>query len=230
MIKMVLKRFLTDKMIISIIKVLNFINQKSYSTMTSFAEILEGENRHPKHRVMQYREWFSSKIDNSLVVLDIGSNNGHMANFLSKSCKFVYGIELSDKMVELANKIYKNDKTEYICADATTYDYSDKKIDCVTMSNVLEHIEHRVDFLIKLINQINWNSNAIFLIRVPMIDRDWMPVYLNELGIDSRLDKTHFIEYTFENFKQEMDLAGLYIEEYHIKWGEIYAVCKTKNL
>lgn len=228
MMKKLILKLLNKNSLIFLIKLLNLVNKKTYSVMTTLSEQLEGPNRHPKHRIMKYREWFSSNIKDEWKVLDIGSNNGHMANFLSNGCKFVYGIEISKSMVDLANKIYKKDNIEYICADATTYDYKDKKIDCVTMSNVLEHIEYRVEFMKKLIDQINWHNEPMFLIRVPLIDRDWMPVYLQEQGIDYRLDKTHFIEYTVDGFVKEVESSGLTVDSYHIQWGEIYAVC-TKN-
>ena len=219
---------LDKRTLLFLIKILNFIYKKSYSLMTTLGEELEGENKHPKHRIMQYREWFASNIKQDWTILDIGSNNGHMAYFLSSSCEFVYGIEISQSMVDTANSIYQKENVEYICADATTYNYNDKKIDCVTMSNVLEHIDKRVVFLKKLILQINWKNEPTFLIRVPLIDRDWMPVFLNEIGIDYRLDKTHFIEYTKKSFEEEMNESGLKIVEYHIQWGEIYAVCKRE--
>ena len=194
--------------------------------MTLVSEVIEGEGKHPKHRIMKYREWFAGKVQKEWTLLDIGSNNGHMANFLSNFSSHVYGIEISQDMVDLANQINQKDNIKYICADATTFDYKNIKIDCVTMSNVLEHIENRVEFLKKLITQINWTSTPLFLIRVPLIDRDWMPVYLNELNLDSRLDQTHYTEYTLESFQHELKNSGLIMESHHIQWGEIYAVCK----
>lgn len=229
MIKFFLKLVLSKKSSIILIRVLNFINKKIYSLITNLAENIEGENKHPKHRIMKYREWFASYLNNDMNVLDVGSNNGHMAYFLSNYSKNIYGIELSSSMVDVANKIHKKENIEYICADATTYDYENKKIDCVTMSNVLEHIDLRVVFLKKLKVQINWSDKPYFLIRVPLIDRDWMPVFLSQIDIDSRLDKTHFTEYTKESFEIEIKQSGLKIENYHVQWGEIYAVCRGES-
>jgi hypothetical protein len=76
-----------------------------------------------------------------------------------------------------------------------------------------------VEFLKKL-----RNVAPKFLIRVPLITRSWLPVYLKELGYEYRLDKTHYIEYTEEEFFEEMEKAGLEVESYYVKWGELYAV------
>ena len=50
------------------------------------------------------------------------------------------------------------------------------KVSKVTLSNVLEHIEKRTSFLKKLIDAFE-DKDIKFLIRVPLITRDWLPVY-----------------------------------------------------
>lgn len=84
--------------------------------------------------------------------------------------RLIYGIEIEEKHIVEAKKKRQKKNIEFICADATTYDYSSlKAIDCV-----LEHIEYRVEFLQKLIQQIKWNDKKRLLIRVPMLDREWI--------------------------------------------------------
>jgi len=186
---------------------------------------------HPKHRIMQYKEWFLDNINQDDIVLDVGCNTGMMPEVMSQKAKLVYGIEIEAKHIEIAKKLRKKENIEYICADATTYNYNKcLPISCVTLSNVLEHIKHRVDFLRKLIRQISWQdeANKKLLIRVPMIDREWITVYKNELGIDYRLDPTHYTEYTYTQFKQELTQSGIGILSYHVRFGEIYAVCKVQ--
>ena len=50
---------------------------------------------------------------------------------------------------------------------------------------------------------------------------------MKELGMDYRLDPSHFIEFTQEEFFEELDKAGLKSETYEIRWGEIWAVAKA---
>ena len=59
-----------------------------------------------------------------------------------------------------------------------------------------------------------------------MIDRDWLSVYKKNIGIDYRLDPTHFTEYTLSDFQKEIKDANLELESYKIRFGEIYAICK----
>jgi len=95
------------------------------------------------------------------------------------------------------------------------------KVSVIILSNVIEHIEDRVKFL-KEIRKLAKK----FLIRVPMIDRDWLTLYKKELGVEYRLDKTHFTEYTEQSFRDEVKEAGYKIVSLYIRFGEIYAVLK----
>lgn len=185
---------------------------------------------HPKHRIMRYKEWFVDNIDKNDVVLDVGCNTGMMPEEMSKKANFVYGIEIESRLIKEAKDKRRKKNIEFICADATTYDYTQcRPISCVTLSNVLEHIECRVDFLRSLIRQITWQDVADkkLLVRVPMVDRDWITVYKKELGVDYRLDPTHYTEYTYEQFERELMQSGVSVLSCHVRFGEIYAICKA---
>lgn len=183
---------------------------------------------HPKHHIIQYEKWFLGHVTDNDVIVDIGSNTGWLSSQLADKARLVYGIEIEQPLYEIANKNNMKSNLKYFCADATSFDY--KKVDSVsvvTLSNVLEHIDKRVDFLTSIVQAINWDKEVQpkFLIRVPMINRDWVAVYKKELGVDWRLDPTHFIEYTFNTLSQEISEAGLKIELSHVEFGECYVVC-----
>jgi 2-polyprenyl-3-methyl-5-hydroxy-6-metoxy-1,4-benzoquinol methylase len=202
------------------------IHSFTYNFSGRYAGILNS-GVHPKHSIMKYKEWFVSKIDSNWVILDIGSNTGMLPFRMSQKAKFIYGIEIESRLVKLANKNNYSDNIKYLCADVVDFDFSIlNSIDCITMSNVLEHIDERVEFLKILINNVKWTGSKFFLIRVPMLDRDWISVYKKEIGLEFRLDHTHFTEYTFSSFKKELDNAGIKIKDYHIRFGEIYAECE----
>ena len=88
------------------------------------------------------------------------------------------------------------------------------------VSNVLEHIERRVDFLRDV--QARTTPHR-WLVRVPMFDREWRVPMRKELGMYYFGDPTHYIEYTRETFEDEMREAGFAIREMQINWGEIWA-------
>ncbi len=58
-----------------------------------------------------------------------------------------------------------------------------------------------MNMIMKLVNTYFVSK---LLIRVPVIDRDWIVVIKKELGLEYRLENTHFTEYTFKEFLQEL--------------------------
>lgn len=182
------------------------------------------DGKHPKHDIIKYEDWFISNLRRDWNVVDVGSNSGHMAYKISKSVKNVTGIEIDQKLYNKSVQI-ESENLKFINADATTFNYANlEKIHCVTLSNVLEHIEQRVVFLKSLLDKVNWKQEPLFLIRVPMIDRHWVVFLKKKLGVDYRLDETHFIEYTKETFYDEINQANLKVVQFDVRWGEIYAV------
>ena len=189
-----------------------------YSLISSSAVRLNN-GIHPKHEIMNYHKFFVDNVSEGNTVLDVGCGNGFLAYDVAKKAKRVVGIDINKKNIEFAKKHYKRGNLEFIVGDATKYQFNES-FDVIILSNVLEHIENRVEFLKKL-----RNVAPKFLIRVPLITRSWLPVYLKEMGYEYRLDKTHYIEYTEEEFFEEIEEAGFGIESYYVMWGELYAVC-----
>lgn len=177
---------------------------------------------HPKHRLIGYHEFFMKNVGSDDRVLDIGSGNGSLAKDVASVAGSVLGVDIDSGLVEKAKRKNSADNLEYRALDATK-DLSDKKFDVIIMSNVLEHIEHRVEFL----KQIRPLAKK-FIFRVPMIDREWVTLYKKELGLDYRLDTTHFIEYTFDQFKNEFEQAGFDIKSHSVQFGEIWAIIEPR--
>ncbi|MGR3292440.1 MAG: class I SAM-dependent methyltransferase [Candidatus Scalindua sp.] len=212
---------------ILLIVILRFHNL-CYRYAASLAIRIEG--KHPKHRLMRYKEWFLDHIQPDDVVLDIGCNTGGMPGLFSSKAAFVYGVEIDERLIDEAKGNNAALNVEYIHADATLLDYSTlRPISVVTLSNVLEHIEERVGFLSDVVARVHWrdSTNRRFLIRVPMTDRDWITLYKKESGVEWRLDPTHFTEYTLQQFREELAAADIEIDNIEIRFGEIYAVCKV---
>lgn len=199
-----------------------------FYNLSSFLAVVVNGGTHPKHRILRYKEWFLEKIEANSIVLDVGSNTGAMASMLSEKAKYVYAIEINERLSKIAQEKNIRSNVEYINSDATTYDYKNcMPIDCVTLSNVLEHIDNRIDFLKLLRLGIKWNNlnHRLFLIRVPALDRGWLPVYKKEIGVEYRLDRTHTIEHTRQDLCDEIELSGLKIKTLDIRFGEYYLVC-----
>ncbi len=177
---------------------------------------------HPKHRLMRYHDFFTTRLKSGEKVLDIGSGIGFLAYDMAKTGAEVTGVEISEKNINKANRLYKHPTLRFILGDAWR-DLPKGSFDTAVMSNVLEHIDDRVGFLKKVRSEANPTR---WLIRVPCFDRDWIVPLAKELGLDSRLDETHFTEFTRESFEKEMSEAGLKIDYLEVRWGEIWAELK----
>ena len=179
-----------------------------------------GNGIHPKHRHMRYHDFFVSRISAGERVLDIGSNNGAVSyDIAEKAGAYVVGIEIDPANVALARKLHSHPNIEYRQGNVLT-DITAEPFDVIVLSNVLEHLPNR-PALLQHLQEMTHPSRI--LIRVPMFERDWRVPLKRELGVEWRLDPTHEIEYTLEEFENEMTVAGLKITYREIRWGEIWA-------
>jgi len=202
-----------------ILKSLIYIHNKSYDGIKFFV-IQNG--LHPKHTILKYEKFFLENIDKDNVILDIGCGNGRLASELATIAKKVVGIDISQKNIDVANKKFKKPNIKFIAGDVTKYSFNEK-FDYIVLSNVLEHIDKRVDFLKKL-----HSLTDTILLRVPLIDRDWLTVYKKENGYKYMLDKTHFIEYTINILQNELNQTGWQLNRYSIQFGEVWGVVNKK--
>ncbi|MEW6068413.1 MAG: class I SAM-dependent methyltransferase [Nitrospirota bacterium] len=210
------KLILTPVVSKKIVKQLLKIHTLSYRFISTFSVAAE-DGLHPKHRLMNYHKFFVDNVSEDDIVLDIGCGNGALTYDIAKKAKYVFGIDINAKNIEYTKKKYNADNITYIIGDATEYKFNDK-FDVIVLSNVLEHIENRIEFLLKIAGLSN-----IFLIRVPMINRDWVVLYKKELGLPYMSDPTHYTEYTLESFIDELSEAGLKVKNYTVQFGEIWA-------
>jgi len=128
-------------------------------------------------------------------------------------------IDMDLENISLAKSRYGNTAIKFLHGDATR-DLPQEQFDVVVLSNVLEHIQNRIDFIRKIIASVQPNR---FLIRIPLINRDWSVALRKELGLPYYSDPGHYVEYTPESFKEEMNDAGMEVRFMIINWGEIWA-------
>ena len=210
--------YIAKRITVFLLKLMN----RAYYLLGIFATAAE-KGIHPKHRLTNYHQFFLDNIDPHDRVLDAGCGHGILTRDVALKAKEVTGIDVNEKYIEDA-RFYCRDipaeKIKFISGDVTTYDFKGS-FDKIILSNVLEHIEDRIGFL----NKIK-RLAPVLLIRVPMINRDWVTLYKKELGLGYRLDNSHFIEYTLESFREELAKAALEMELYSIQFGEIWARVK----
>jgi len=183
-----------------------------------------GQGVHPKHRLIGYHHFFIQRISNGETVLDVGCGYGAVARSIAHALpeSKVLGIDRDWNRLK-STKVYGGPSNlNYIQGDATQT-LPCGQWDVVLLSNVLEHIVDRVDFL----NALKASTSASrYLIRVPLFERDWQMPLRRELGVDYRSDDDHKVEHTLSELLAEISAAGLVPLETKTLWGEIWVNCE----
>jgi len=153
--------------------------------------IIYGEGVHPKHRLMNYHDFFIKRIVQEDHVLDIGCGIGAVAYDVAKSTgASVLGIDIDDNSIHAARERFQHARLEFRVGDVLKA-LPHEKYSVVILSNVLEHLPQRSDFLKRVQKAVNPGR---ILTRVPLFERDWRVPLKKEVGVEWRLDDTHQIE------------------------------------
>jgi ubiquinone/menaquinone biosynthesis C-methylase UbiE len=181
---------------------------------------------HAKHRLMRYHDFFVERIGPGEHVLDIGCGKGEMAyDVVTRAGAKVVGVDLNHQYLAFARSRFQHEDLTFVEGDALVY-VPAERFGVVILSNVLEHIEHRVEFLQRLVNVVQPER---VLLRVPVWNRDWVVPLRKEVGLFPFSDPTHFIEYEPETFEAELLAAGLEVTHLQVNWGEIWAEARPRQ-
>jgi SAM-dependent methyltransferase len=180
---------------------------------------------HAKHRIMAYHDFFVDRVHEGEAVLDVGCGKAELAHDLvTRAGANVTGIDLNRASLDFARRHFASDRLQLVEADARTWD-PDRSFDVVVLSNVLEHIDDRVGLLRRL--ELIARPKQ-FLLRVPVLERDWSVGLRRELGLFHFSDPTHYVEYDREQLVAELDAADLDPVEIQQHWGELWAAARPR--
>jgi SAM-dependent methyltransferase len=171
---------------------------------------------HPKHRLTDYHDFFVQRISRGQAVLDIGCGNGAVAADIARlTGARVIGVDKDSSSITQARARCDGAGAEFVCADALTAELP--PADVIVLSNLLEHLDGREEFLRSLRTRLR---PKLLLLRVPQYERHWMVPFARKLGLDTRLDPTHCIEHRQEELLGELAAAGWRVRFLEARWGE----------
>jgi 2-polyprenyl-3-methyl-5-hydroxy-6-metoxy-1,4-benzoquinol methylase len=175
---------------------------------------------HPKHRLTGYHDFFVERVKPGERVLDVGCGYGAVAHSVATRARAdVVGIDIDPENIAEARRRFGNPTLTFVVGDVTR-DLPGGGFDVIVASNVIEHLERRVDFYRSLQARLR---PRCWLVRLPLVDRDWRVALRRELGLPFFSDPTHHTEYTRESFEAEVRAAGLTVTSARVNWGEVWA-------
>ena len=189
------------------------------------AAIRYDDGVHAKHRLTAYHDFFVQRVEPGERVLDVGCGKGELARDLAeRSGARVVGVDVSPRYLAFARERSAHPNVEYVETDVLSW-RPEEPFDVVVLSNVLEHVERRVELLQALAAAARPKR---VLVRVPVRTRHWHVPLRRELGLEHRSDPQHHVEYTTDDFVAELREAGLEPVEVVHAWGEIWAEARPR--
>jgi SAM-dependent methyltransferase len=175
---------------------------------------------HAKHRLTGYHDFFVERIAPGERVLDVGSGKGELAHDLAlRAGADVTGIDVKIPSLAFARKRFRHERVRFLERNALD-GLPEGPFDVVVLSNVIEHLEPRVDLLRRIARDLHPRR---ILIRVPAEDRHWHVPLRRELGLPWFSDPSHVVEYDWTRLLAELEEAGLEPVEVQTRWGELWA-------
>lgn len=174
---------------------------------------------HAKHRLTGYHDFFVERIRQGERVLDVGCGKGELAHDIAERAgAVVIAVDASPWMLQFARERFAHPRISFVQADALEF-VPEEPVQVAVLSNVLEHIEQRVELLRALRERAGAGR---LLIRVPVLDRDWTVPLRREVGLPHFSDPEHKVEYDPQLLRDELAAAGWEMGEPVFVWGEIW--------
>jgi SAM-dependent methyltransferase len=180
---------------------------------------------HPKHRLTRYHDFFVDRIRPGERVLDVGCGKGELAyDVAERADATVVGIDRAAWALAFARKRFSHPQVTYVESDALTF--AGGPFDVAILSNVLEHVASRNELLRSLRERLGVRR---LLLRVPVLERDWVVPLRRELGLPYFSDPEHQLEYTPELLREELAETGWEMGEPIVVWSEIWVEAKPRT-
>ncbi len=144
-------------------------------------------------------------------VLDVATGTGSLAIDLSKSAEKVVGIDLSSKMLDVAEKKRKNDNLSFLLMDASCMKFNDEEFDLVTISLGLHDMPLDIRTLVlKEVKRVLKRNGKLYILEYDLPQ--------NPLGaVSSRLINTfeskYYLDFINSDFYNYLNTFGFKMEK-----------------
>lgn len=151
---------------------------------------------HPKHFLYK-NPWFTYHLKKTDITLDLGSGVGQNAIKAARVCKKVTGVELDEKLIQVAEKSTKISKIKNVKFQKANLEnklnFRNNSFSKVIFLDVLEHLHKRDQILIEIKRILK--PRGLLLLSVPNCKTSWKK-FQRSAGVCSFSDPDHKIEFS----------------------------------
>ena len=172
------------------------------------------EENHPVR--LHTRKYLQKLINKSHSVLDLGSDEGVMSNYLADFAERVVGVDYDAEAIAIADKNYNKPNLKFIVADALDYLADENnKFDVLVLSHILEHIEEPEAFLKQFVPHFKY-----VYVEVPDFEKHYLNYYRKDLGLSLVYsDIDHVSEFDRDELAQILEDSNLKIIQSEFRHG-----------
>ncbi len=135
---------------------------------------------------LKHYEFAKSYVRPEHIVLDVSCGTGYGSDYLAQICKLVYGVDISEEVLDGCRKKYPRKNIKFLQMDAANLKFDDNHFDTICSFETIEHIQDDKKFLHELARAIK--PDGTILISTP-----------NRLK-SAYLNKFHVREYSHQEF------------------------------
>ena len=195
-----------------LVVLLDWLNRKGKSAAIRLVR-LTGKSPHrihPKHLIAApWHDWYLTYLKPTDRVLDLGCGQGAHTLVAAQRVQFIHALDYDPEALVIArSEVRKRGITnvEYGCADVQwPLWFAGESFDAVFCLDVIEHIVPRQAVLHEIARVLT--PDGVLLISAPNRATTWRR-WLVEAGLFSFSDPDHKVEYTREEFCNELAEAG----------------------
>ncbi|QOS78071.1 class I SAM-dependent methyltransferase [Paenibacillus sp. JNUCC31] len=154
----------------------------------------------------------SSQASPDMTVLDIATGGGHVANALAPLVKQVIALDLTEKMLEVAERFIQGNghlNVEFVAGDAERLPFSNDSFDLVTCRIAAHHFPDVPSFISEAL-RVTKPGGRLLLIDNVAPERDENDRFYNE--IEKRRDASHVRAWRKSEWIRMVELTGYRIE------------------
>lgn len=151
------------------------------------------------------------KIGKTCSILDVGCGGGFLTNYLAKKGHQVFGIDLSEKSLEIAKTSDTTESIHYALASAYELPFPDESFDVVSAMDLLEHVE-KPELVIKEASRVLKKGGLFFF---HTFNRNWTSYFIVIKGV----------EWCFSNAPPNMHIYPLFL-----KPAELDEMCERNQM